>query len=635
MSITKKMLYKNWILLLLVLLIGFVAIGAIIIYTGTVLTNKTIESFYVYMLEKEKDGIKTEVENRLDEILFEKQDLVEKVKEKLKQQVETMETIIQNTFNHTLDEDAFRQIPPFVHQNKKSNAFILKEDGAFINRPTDLMLFSDDVLNNITTTQQLLKRPGIENGLLLHYQASEKATGSNFTGYLYIKYLPEYKWFIGAGYTQETLNEDLKALIINRLQSYYENKPNYIFLNQYDGTALVAVRESYIGKNVFEIEGVDANALSKAIMSIIDHEGSGFIAYSFINKNNDVPSEKISYIYDLEEWDAYIGMGFYLDTLKSDIQTFNDLYLRYFYNESFLTIVALTILSLIVSALFQRGAYLQKKYIEQDDVIFERLFELSGQSIAVVSSLGELIHQNKRCLDLFDQKLEIYLVNGNVSLPSVTTDIYELNINHQKRYLRYLCEQMLFRGELSTIYIFEDISTLYLQNSQLEQIALLDALTQLPNRYAMERDYALIASGTGQLVIGILDIDFFKAVNDDYGHPVGDEVLKLLASVVTHRLRQSDKVYRYGGEEFVIILTHITLEKAQNVVEEINFSFKNATLKQFGFEKTFSCGLVQINNHHHYDINKAITEADILLYQAKNLGRNRVEISIVNEEKKT
>ena len=130
------------------------------------------------------------------------------------------------------------------------------------------------------------------------------------------------------------------------------------------------------------------------------------------------------------------------------------------------------------------------------------------------------------------------------------------------------------------------------------------------------------------LTFGILDIDHFKKVNDSYGHPVGDTVIKSLSRLLPQRLRKSDSVGRYGGEEFAVILPDTPMEDARIVMDKLRQTF--AGLQQWSgretFRCSFSCGLAGYPGFQHPDA--IIDAADAALYRAKEGGRNRVEIAI-------
>jgi len=124
-----------------------------------------------------------------------------------------------------------------------------------------------------------------------------------------------------------------------------------------------------------------------------------------------------------------------------------------------------------------------------------------------------------------------------------------------------------------------------------------------------------------KLCLLLVDIDFFKKINDTYGHLKADELLKKLANVIKKQIRKSDIAARFGGEEFFIILPGTSLEKAKKLVSRLRKSIKsNKTLKKYGM--TVSGGLTEFKKG---DTKKRFKErTDKALYKAKRSGRDKV-----------
>jgi diguanylate cyclase (GGDEF)-like protein len=125
------------------------------------------------------------------------------------------------------------------------------------------------------------------------------------------------------------------------------------------------------------------------------------------------------------------------------------------------------------------------------------------------------------------------------------------------------------------------------------------------------------------LALAMLDLDYFKKVNDTYGHSTGDKVLMTLASILKNRFRKSDLIGRYGGEEFVVVFPHTTGEQAAQLIDELRKHFESKVFEKHSrpFKVTFSAGVAELNAHKQLDL---FTLADTYLYQAKELGRNLV-----------
>ena len=162
------------------------------------------------------------------------------------------------------------------------------------------------------------------------------------------------------------------------------------------------------------------------------------------------------------------------------------------------------------------------------------------------------------------------------------------------------------------------------------QKALIDPLTGLPNRAAwserLDHEISEWQQHGNTLMLAMLDLDHFKRINDNYGHLAGDKVLKLIASVLRKRLRGTDFIARFGGEEFVLLMPSTVpaagmklLEYLRASIEACPFHFKGERVTI-----TISMGLTAFKPGEHSDL--VLKRADQALYRAKNAGRNRVEL---------
>jgi two-component system cell cycle response regulator len=173
------------------------------------------------------------------------------------------------------------------------------------------------------------------------------------------------------------------------------------------------------------------------------------------------------------------------------------------------------------------------------------------------------------------------------------------------------------------------------KNLQLEQMALTDELTGLPNRRAIKDWAKRQISGAKRhgfsIWVVIADLDHFKYVNDTHGHEAGDTVLKTFGEILQTHTRQCDMCARIGGEEFLLVLTHVAQEGAQLVINRIRERFHAQTFL-FGNREvvvTASFGITGIHLGESQDLDRLIAQADKALYEAKRLGRNRVELASV------
>lgn len=158
------------------------------------------------------------------------------------------------------------------------------------------------------------------------------------------------------------------------------------------------------------------------------------------------------------------------------------------------------------------------------------------------------------------------------------------------------------------------------------RLANYDGLTNLYNRRAfneiMMDEVNRIINGEFLSLI-ITDIDFFKKVNDTFGHLIGDEVLKKISDELKRNLRKNDFIARWGGEEFIVMLSHTDILGAQMVAEKLRLCIQKLSFTN-ELHITMSFGVSQYQ--HGEDISNTVKKADDALYKAKHNGRNRVEI---------
>jgi diguanylate cyclase (GGDEF)-like protein len=167
-----------------------------------------------------------------------------------------------------------------------------------------------------------------------------------------------------------------------------------------------------------------------------------------------------------------------------------------------------------------------------------------------------------------------------------------------------------------------------LEYQRVLHLALFDPLTGANNRATMDmalrREVELARRKQSSLALIMLDIDYFKKVNDTYGHSAGDLCLQAVAGCVQDSIRGSDLLFRCGGEEFLILLSQTEIEGASQLAERIRQHVADLSLNAIGDHKlTVSLGVTQITPED--SVQSLYERCDSALYAAKNGGRNRVE----------
>lgn len=166
---------------------------------------------------------------------------------------------------------------------------------------------------------------------------------------------------------------------------------------------------------------------------------------------------------------------------------------------------------------------------------------------------------------------------------------------------------------------------LKIKNKQLERLVITDSMTGLYNhRHITDSLSERIAEAKRykqSLSIAMLDIDFFKKVNDNYGHFFGDFVLVKISAIIEETIRKTDIAGRYGGDEYLIIFTNTDKKSAFGILERIRESIEKEKWNKEGLVITISAGICELFDH---DYPKLLMKADELLYKAKENGRNRI-----------
>lgn len=182
---------------------------------------------------------------------------------------------------------------------------------------------------------------------------------------------------------------------------------------------------------------------------------------------------------------------------------------------------------------------------------------------------------------------------------------------------------------ITSIFAYIFAYRTHLQRQELRRLATTDPLTGAANRHSLtdELSYAIQQYQQKNIVSGLmlLDLDHFKRINDNFGHHTGDQILSQLVPLLKQMIRQQDSVFRYGGEEFVLLIKEIQLADLHRLAEKIRHAVWHQLALPDGSALTTSIGIATVQ--HADDWESWLQNADVALYQAKHQGRNQVVIA--------
>lgn len=241
----------------------------------------------------------------------------------------------------------------------------------------------------------------------------------------------------------------------------------------------------------------------------------------------------------------------------------------------------------------------------------------------VASSMTDTLSDTSEFSQLIDKSFDSLerVEDESVSLEEVMTVIRQLVAESReiRNSTRFLNSQLANAAK--------EINQLKSQLAEVQQDALFDALTSLYNRRAFDSDIKTLCRAEQKMCLILADIDHFKNFNDSYGHLFGDTVIKGIARRMQLSCREGIHAYRFGGEEFALIIPNKSLRIARQFAESLRRTIEKLTVKDRRTAKsvgniTISLGVAELEPGESPD--SLIERADKLLYEAKQLGRNRV-----------
>ncbi|RJT19286.1 GGDEF domain-containing protein [Buttiauxella izardii] len=281
-------------------------------------------------------------------------------------------------------------------------------------------------------------------------------------------------------------------------------------------------------------------------------------------------------------------------------------------------LININAISLIIGLLWAWHIYIKVSAMSVIDLNFLIIALLAILFIGSISFINNIQAFLASCLPVtavilwLDQGANWPRVLYSVVLPGFGITIQHIIQKRNDNFTRRLMDKLLEEKETLT------------------DLSMLDPLTGLYNRRGFRnRLDTILALGSGQHFVLLLDIDHFKAYNDNYGHSMGDQALTHISAAIRDTVRSRDVVTRYGGEEFMVLLTDIDAERAMQTAERIRQRVYDLKIPHLFNEDvathvTASIGIAPLEQS---DIEEALRQADAALYRAKRQGRNSILIS--------
>lgn len=276
------------------------------------------------------------------------------------------------------------------------------------------------------------------------------------------------------------------------------------------------------------------------------------------------------------------------------------------------------IFALVLGLLWAAHVYIKSRYITDDAQNFLMISLISLFLLSAITLTSNLL---AFCLHAMPSAITILWLDGmnntlrvlfTLVLPIIAVSMHHILLKRSENFTQEL------------------VANLFDERDRYSDLSMLDPLTGLYNRRGLKSKLeALPAPNPGQHYVLLLDIDRFKAYNDNYGHTMGDQALVRVAAAIRDAVRSRDIVVRYGGEEFLVLLTNANEEYASQLAERMRRRVVELEIPHYFNQLettavTLSVGIAELDGQ---DMDAAIRAADTALYLAKNNGRNTIELA--------
>lgn len=632
----------------IIFLFSFVLLLSYIVMIGydLITFSEEVKFFERQYMDNIKTSIKKEVENRLTSIEYQNDELMDKGKEEVYAKINYLVRSIddhiistQDTSKDILQNDVVEYVSKHDYSDINNYYFVMNLEGEMLwsgldeNYAGENLLNAEDLEGNVYVKDMLFKARISGEGFV-QYKFPKEKDGEEKLKISYIKKIPEVDLIIGTGFYLEDLEIKLKEEVYEELNALYRGKENYLFIVNKDGSANVFAVSNMENKKM--PKDLSGEALHEKFLTVFE-QGPKFFNYKYYKRGTDSVSQKISYIVPIPEWDVYIGYGVYLDDFYASVEDFRQQYLLNLMMYSVKLFIIFFILALLV-------VYLTKKYLDeiiknliQNEMIYGKFIRLTKEAIVIISETGEIKLVNPAVEKMVGRSQEEILgKNYKVFCEKYDDTIYRIKSTDGRiTYVEKYSDKLYYNHSMHKVVFLYDITDQLKQQKKLHNIAITDELTGLYNRRKFNQDFeyhmSKVKSGSDHFCLAVLDLDHFKSINDRYGHDIGDKVLERFGEIFNKYSRDNDVLYRYGGEEFFLILENISIDQGKKLLERINIRLADYSWVREGLKVTFTAGIMEIKKDDIRSLEYYLKKLDRLLYYGKDQGRACV---ITDEEYK-
>ncbi len=401
-------------------------------------------------------------------------------------------------------------------------------------------------------------------------------TGKESAKLSYIKVFEPFSWYIGTGIYTDDSKEKSGQKLLKRVAGikFGKKEDRYLFIYNSKNILISHPDILAVGDDLSKTKNEERKQFFIEQKALLSEKKSGFISYNYMKPTTQTIINKTTYIRKIDYWDWVVCSGIYADDVEHQIAKEKTVLKKKLEEDAFRIAIITVIMSIIAFILLK---------------ILFRFF--------------------KKDLDLLNEFLQ------KTAYSNDPLDITKIRYSEFKK--QAACANKMLKDKIEA-------------QRELVRQASIDPLTNISNRrnimYMLEQEWGRAKRYGEFLSIVMFDLDFFKKVNDTYGHAAGDEVLIQIVNVCKNTLRTVDMVGRIGGEEFLLVLPNTVKQKAVIAAERVRKAIENNII-EYGdshIKITISMGVASISSDLPESIDEFIKKADEYLYKAKNSGRNKV-----------